>query len=205
MARLKTKTKEFTPKQLLFIDAYVQRPNATRAAIASGTPPDSASVVGSEYLANVKISAEIDRRMLKIAERLEVTPAKIIAELAKLAFSNMQDYTIEVDGELVHDFTGVDRAQMAAVSEITVEEYTEGRGDNARNVKRTKFKLASKQAALDSLVKILRMGNEKEDGRFGVTIDNRTINVSVLEPEQRENFRALLEAARASSGGSAPV
>ncbi len=132
--------------------------------------------------------------MLAIAARYECTPAKIIAELCKLAFSNMQDYTIELDGELIHDFTGVDRAQMAAVSEITVEEYTEGRGDNARNVKKTKFKLASKQAALDSLAKILRMGVDAE--KPSVTIDNRTISVNVLEPEQRDQLRSLLEHAK---------
>jgi hypothetical protein len=40
---------------------------------------------------------------------------------------------------------------MAAVQEITVEEYVNGRGEDARVVRRTKFKLHDKRAALVDL------------------------------------------------------
>lgn len=170
MARLKTKAKELTPKQMVFVAAFVQHGNALRAAVASGTPEDSAGSVGHVMLNNAEVAAEIERRMLKIAEKLEVTPKRIVAELSKIAFATLPEM---MEGH-TYDFSSMDKSTSAAVK--------------------------AKLGALDSLAKILRMGIDKDDGKTSLSIDNRVINVTVLEPEQREQFRAVLEAARASTG-----
>jgi hypothetical protein len=65
---------------------------------------------------------------------------------------NMQDYIrIGRDGSPVLDFENLTRDQAAALQEVTVETYMEGRGENAREVKKVRFKLADKRAALVDL------------------------------------------------------
>ena len=81
----------------------------------------------------------------------------IVSELRKIGFANMEDYTtVENDGSLLPEFTGVERDEMAAVSEFTVEEFKDGRSDK-REVRRTKFKLHDKANALIALGKHLGM------------------------------------------------
>ena len=43
----------------------------------------------------------------------------------------------------------------AAINEITVDDYVEGRGDEARDVKKIKFKLHDKRASIMDLAKLL--------------------------------------------------
>ena len=67
-------------------------------------------------------------------KRTLVTADAVIAELAKIGFSNMQDYVGESFS--VQDIQGLTRDQAAAIQEITID------GDKIR------FKLADKRAAL---------------------------------------------------------
>jgi phage terminase small subunit len=54
-------------------------------------------------------------------------------------------------GERVLDWRDLTRDQAAALREVTVVEYVERRGEDARQVSRLKFKLAGKQAALEKI------------------------------------------------------
>ena len=87
---------------------------------------------------------------------------QVVREFAELAFVNMQDFiTVQADGSAYTDLSKLTRDQAAAIQEITVDQYTEGRGDAARNVKRVKIKLADKQGALNSLAKHLGMYTDR--------------------------------------------
>jgi hypothetical protein len=55
------------------------------------------------------------------------------------------------------------REQAAAIQEITLDAYTEGRGEQVREVKRTRFKLADKRGALELLGKHLKLWVERTE------------------------------------------
>jgi phage terminase small subunit len=141
-----------TYKQARFTQEYLVDGNATQAAIRAGYSPKTAGVIGHENLRKPKIAEAIAGARAKLAERLEVTSARIVTELAKLGFANMADYMrANPGGDPYLDFSRLTRDQAAALAEVTVDDFVDGRGANARQVKRVRFKLHDKQAALVNL------------------------------------------------------
>jgi phage terminase small subunit len=140
------------PKQARFVEEYLIDLNATKAAIRAGYSAKTAAVIGYENLTKPPIAAAIATARSKQSERTALTADMVVRELAKLAFANLGDYMrAQPGGDPYLDFTALTRDQAAALQEVTVEDYVEGRGDNARDVKRVKFKLADKRAALVDL------------------------------------------------------
>lgn len=151
-----------TPKQQRFVEEYLIDLNATKAAIRAGYSEKTAKEIGSENLTKPNIAKAIQEAQNKRAERTEITQDMVLQELAKIGFSNMLDYMTKTDsGDLVPDFSTLTRDQAAAISEITVETYTEGRGEDAEEVKRVKFKLGDKRAALVDMGRHLGMFKDK--------------------------------------------
>lgn len=109
------------------------------------------------------IVEEMERRERLLRERYEVTYDNTIAEIAKIAFSNVLDMARvdEKTGDLLIDFSDAGAAQLAAVGEITVETYMEGRGDDAQEVKRVRVKPYNKLAALDALMRHAGISKDK--------------------------------------------
>jgi phage terminase small subunit len=104
-----------------------------------------------------------DRSFERSIERLAITKESILGELAKIAFANMQDYMkVGEDGQPSLNFKDLNRAQAAALAEITVEEFKDGRSDK-REVRRVKFKLANKLDALELLGKHLGLFIERHE------------------------------------------
>ncbi len=156
----KRKQNQLNDRQLRFIEEYLDprgaKLNATQAAINAGYSPKTAQEQSSRLLSNAIVSAEIEKRCARRRERSEITAERVIGELAKLSFANMQDYiTVTEEGEAFVDLSELDRDRAAAIQEITVDHYTEGRGDEKKYVKKTKFRLSDKRAALELLGKHL--------------------------------------------------
>lgn len=157
------------PKHEAFCRAYVSGKTAGNASgsyrLAFGRKASGDRVAGSRLLQRVNIRgriAELQANVAKIeataldlaAEELGITKVRILKELAKIAFGNMDDYTrVDANGDVVLDMSRVDRDKMSNVQEVTIDRYTEGRGEAARDVKKTKFKLYDKQTALGMLGK----------------------------------------------------
>lgn len=114
-----------------------------------------------------------------LSRRTQITQDMVIHELAKIGFANMADYMKASDGgDPYLDFSGLTRDQAAALAEVTVEDFTDGRGENARDVKRVKFKLCDKRAALVDIGRHLGMFRDKVEltGRDGGPIETRGIS-----------------------------
>ncbi|WP_184709918.1 terminase small subunit [Comamonas odontotermitis] len=151
-----------TPRQQRFVDEYLVDLNGTQAATRAGYSPRTANEQAARLLANASVAAAVQAAKEKRAERVEITQDMVLKELAKIGFANMHDYMrVGPDGDPVLDFSALTRDQAAALSEVTVEDYVDGRGEDAREVKRVKFKLADKRASLVDIGKHIGMFKER--------------------------------------------
>lgn len=191
-----------TPKQRQFCDEYLIDKNATQAAIRAGYSVKTAGEQGSRLLANHKVRAYLAKKTETAAQKLGITHEKVLGELAKLSFSNMQDFIRTTsDGDAYIDLSELTRDQAAALTEVQVDDYVDGRGDDARDVKRIKIKLADKRAALVDLGKHLGLFVEKLEvtGKDGKPLAP-TIAIVTPEDAARAYQDALKRAADASGG-----
>ena len=147
-----------TEQEAEFVRHYLADPlhSATAAAKAAGYKASNARVLGPRLLKQPRIQRAIagveGAAEFRANVRLAVTLDAVIDELAKIAFSNILDYVrITSEGDPYIDLSKITRDQGAAIVETTVEDYTEGRGEDARNVRRVKIKLADKKSALIDL------------------------------------------------------
>lgn len=140
-------------------DAYI-------AAGYSASTPDAASANAARLIGNDKVAARISELQSKVAakviEKIAITEVRVLEELALLGFANMQDYIrVGPDGDPYTDFSALTREQAAAIGEVTVEDFKDGRGASARDVRRVKFKISDKRAALVDIGKHLGMFKER--------------------------------------------
>ena len=154
-----------TEKQKRFVSEYLVDLNATQAAIRSGYAASAARTLGSRHLSNPEVAESIRAGQAAAAASIGVTAERIVREYALLGFANMADYLTEAGSERALDFSKLTRDQAAAICEMTVETYVEGKGEAAETVKRTKFKLADKKGSLDSLARHLGMFTDKSEVR----------------------------------------
>lgn len=154
---------ELTDKQQMFISEYLVDFNATRAAKSAGYSEATAGAIGHENLQKPEILGEIEKRMAARHKRLEISADRILDELRKLAFSNMQDYIrVTPEGEAFVDLGSLTREQAAAIQEVKVDESAGGIGDGRRErVQRTTFKLADKGINLERLGRYWKMFTDK--------------------------------------------
>jgi phage terminase small subunit len=75
---------------------------------------------------------------------------EVLEDLSRLGRANMADYMrVGLGGDPMLDGLRPTREQAAAaLIEVTVEDFHDGRGEEAREVRRTRFRLASKIDAL---------------------------------------------------------
>ena len=143
---------------------------------------------------------EVQNRVAELqdqaAARTSITVARVLEELAKIGFANPLDYMkVQEDGTAYVDLKDMTRDQAAAISEIQVDEYMEGRGEEARPVKKVKLKFHDKRAALMDIGKHLGMFREVKvhvgpDG--GPIQTSNKVEVSLLQKDEREMLKQLL-------------
>jgi phage terminase small subunit len=144
---------KLTAKAQRFVEEYPVDFNGTQAAIRAGYSPRTARAIAAENLTKPAICAALKERIEALAAKSKRSAEDVIAELEHLAFANMLDYMRASGDDPVLHFSELTREQAAALREVTVETYMDGGGDDAREVKRVRFKLHDKRAALVDLGK----------------------------------------------------
>lgn len=139
-----------------FAQELAKSASQSAAYVAAGYKPNESHA--SRLARNGKVKARVAELLAAGAEKAGVDIARVAAELAKIGFANMQDYIgVTTDGDPFVTLSDMTRDQAAAVSQITVEDYKDGRGEDARDVRKITFKLHDKRAALVDLGKHLGM------------------------------------------------
>lgn len=170
-----------------FVDEYIVDLRQAKAAIRAGYSEHSASQIAWELMQRPRILRAIAQAQEARRKRVGITADDVLSELVKLAKANMQDFMIsQPGGDPYLDFSKLTRDQASALQEVTVEDYTEGRGENARDVKRVKFKLCDKRAALVDIGRHLGMFVDRRSVEFpnGVPVAAATVT--------KEEFREML-------------
>lgn len=175
---------QLTKKHVIFVAEYLACNNATKAAIAAGYSKNSAQVIGCQLLRHPKVAAEIAKKTTERLAKLDITADAVLKELALMGFARMSTYIkTQADGSAYVDLASLTPEQSAAIQEITVDEYAEGSGDAARQVKRVRFKLGDKRGSLELLGKNLRLFTDKVEAS-GPDGSPLVIMTSVPRPER---------------------
>jgi phage terminase small subunit len=122
----------------------------------------------SALLRNPKFSARLAELAEAAAQVAVMTANEVLQELSKVGRANMLDYmSVGAGGDPVLDFSKLTRDQAAALAEVTVEDFMDGRGEGARAVREVKFKLASKLLALELLGKHHKLYTDRVEHEYG--------------------------------------
>ncbi|RUX97246.1 MULTISPECIES: terminase small subunit [unclassified Mesorhizobium] len=164
---------ELTPKQARFVDEFMIDLNATQAAKRAGYSELTADVQGPRLLGNVGVAAAIAARQEAIAKKLGVTQERIVAELAKIGFSDIRKaikwqsaLIIEQDNPDGGDVLVIRTAVTNTVQMVASDELDDDTAAAISEVSQTatggvKIKLHDKKGALVDLGKHLGMFKER--------------------------------------------
>lgn len=141
---------KLSPKQTRFVKEYVVDLNGTKAAIRAGYSEKTARHQATRLLSKAHIQAAITDEQAKLTRKIEVTAERVVAEYAKIAFSDIRDiafWTREV--VLAKKSDELPPEVGAAVAEVSV------------TAKGVKVKMHDKKGALDSLSRHLGLFHDK--------------------------------------------
>lgn len=164
------------------------------AMLIAGYSESYASKQADHVFNRDDVLKEIDRRHKKLAKKSEVTSEWIIERLKNIADANIGDIIeIQEDGTARYDLRLLTPELSAAMGEMSVDVYTEGRGPNAKKVKRMKIKQLDKLRALEMLARHL--------GLFSETLHVKG-ELTLVERLQRGRSRAGRDEDEKSSEGA---
>ena len=156
---------KLTPRYKRFVEEYLVDLDGTNAAIRAGYSAKSAASKGSQLLTIVNIKTAIAEAKDKRSERTEITQDMVVQELARLAFTDMADYTTWGPlGVRMIASERLPKGATRAVSEVSETITKEG--------STVKFKLHDKKGSLELLGKHLGMFSDKyEDHSTNILIN----------------------------------
>lgn len=112
------------------------------------------------------VTEEIDRRLKAMADKVDVSVGWVLERLKRQATAGerLARYRqVGDDGVLYWDFTGAPDEDLALIQDMATDIYVEGRGQDAREVKKFKITLPNSKDALDSLARYLGMFKDRID------------------------------------------
>ncbi len=177
-----------TDRQRAFVREYLVDLNAAAAFVRAGykaRTPHQASVNAARMMANDGIAAAVAAEQAKVALAAGVKAADVLRELALLGFSDV-GRVLDFGGDSLKLRRPADIPEAArrCLASVKVRRFTEGRGDDAREVEATEFKLWDKVAALEKLGKHLGLFKDQLEvgARVRVEIAEEIVDASNRKP-----------------------
>ena len=173
------------PKQLRFVQEYLIDLNGKQAAIRAGYSAKTAEVQASRLLSIAKVAEAVAEAQQARAERTQITADRVLAELAKIGFSDIRKAVIwraNVIG-MVEDGDGAQR--LAVTNEVQLvdsDKLDDATAAAVAEISQTaqgglRIKLHDKKGALVDIGRHLGMFTDKVEQ----TITTRELPASVDE------------------------
>jgi Terminase small subunit len=138
-------------------------------------------------------SARIAELAEAAAQGAVMAAREVLVELSRIAHANMADFVRAFFGcdDPVAAVDQLTPAQTAALAEVTVEQFTDGRGERAREARRIRFKLVSKIDALELLGKHHKLYVERREHDVGAGLADRlAAALARVDGETRSDIEA---------------
>jgi len=154
---------QLSDKQALAVHEYFMNGfNQGKALIAAGYSEATARTRPQSVFDRPSVREEIRRRQANMAKKFEVDHEWVLKQLVDVAGAKLTDIlVVQEDGSAIVDLNLLTPEMSTALAEFTVEEYNEGRGAEARAVKKIRVKPADKLRALEMIARHLGMFNDK--------------------------------------------
>ena len=147
---------EMTPRMRAVTVAFMETGSTSKAyrkatGYEGGT--DSAGAMARRILSDKRCQTVIDAWRKMLLENLEVTPGKILAGLARIAFGDIRGFFNEHDGTM-KPISELPRTQADMIASFEVEELYAGSGKEREMIGYVKkVRIIDRKGALDSLAK----------------------------------------------------
>lgn len=156
--------KALSDKQFLLVQKYFEVDCNQREAMRQLGYTESSCGQSQKFFGHPAVEAEIKRIQQKTLSKFELNEEWVIIRLMAIANADVGAILLKLQ-ENDYALSCLSKDESYAIQEFITEEFTEGRGANAREIKRIKIKPADRKSALDSLAR-----------RLGLFQDN--VNVS---------------------------
>lgn len=194
-----------TPQEEIFVAEYLTCFSTVKAARAAGFDKKTANHHAHVWLRLDGPKRHIARAIRTAVQarlnRLNITADAVISELGRLGFSNMGNFfRVNYEGTPVFSLEELTENETAAIKSLTIEEFKDGKGDDAREVRRVKLELHDKKGPLLALAKhlgVLDSGEPSDPGDMsgggnGTTTYN-SFNINIVPPGQHYQDGKLLD------------
>lgn len=151
-----------TAKQQRFIEEYLVDLNATKAAERAGYSKKTARAIGAENLTKPDIAAAIEKAKRERAQTTGITAARVLEELAAIAFSDLGEMVSFSEGGIVFKPAAAipERARRALAA---VKIKRDLGSDQRPPFETVEFKLWDKVGALRQLAEHLGLVHEVQE------------------------------------------
>lgn len=145
-------SKPLNDRESRFVSEYLASLNAMDAYVKAGYSAGGAETNAARLIRRDHIQAAIERGQARIRQKNTKTGDDVIASLSRIAFSGMSKFMrINADGEPEIDMSQCTADDLDLLAEVTVDTYMDGKGEDAREVKKIKIRPYSRMDALTKL------------------------------------------------------
>lgn len=173
-------------KQRRFVDEYLIDLNATQAAIRAGYSKKTAAQIAEKLLRKADIQAEITKKQQKRSSRTEITQDRVLAELARIGFSDIRKAVKwgETQLRVADSETGETEAYhgLALISSDDIDDDTAAAiAEVSEGPKGIKIKFHDKKGALADLAK--HVGVDRIKAAYDADLELKRLQAQKLKAE----------------------